>query len=232
MQGVVLDPLGLDRPEGAQADMQGDVNPVDPPSVQAVEDLCREVQTGRRCGDRTRDRGIKGLIPHAVARFFASFANIRRQRDVAVPFQQLGRRLVLVGLDDPAAAVAPLNQGQPKPASRTTVSPAFGRPLVVARISQRPSGKARRNRPSQFPPVASRLPINRAGTTLVLFRTRTSPGREQIGQVGKDPMLPDPRRPSDDHQPRAVSRFGRMLGDQPGRQLKVKRIGLQTKAPE
>src|SRR5207249_4770836 len=56
---------------------------------------------------------------------------------------------------------------------------------VLARISQVLSGRDRRKRPSQRPPVAARWPSSRAGTTRVSSRTRMSPGASNSGKSAK-----------------------------------------------
>ena len=48
-----------------------------------------------------------------------------------------------------------------------------------------PPGRSRRNSPSHLPPVAARWPTSRAGTTRVLFRTRTSRGSNSSGSSAK-----------------------------------------------
>ena len=101
------------------------------------------------------------------------------------------------------AATATLEHQSEVP-SRPSHARLVGRPRVVASISQVPSGRSRRNSPSHRPPVASRWPVSRAGTTLVLFRTRTSRRLEEFGKLGKGTMLPASLLAVDHHQPRLV----------------------------
>src|SRR5271165_6220715 len=75
---VVADLLGLDWPEGADADVQGEVNPANSPCGQLLEDRLAEMQTRRGRSDRARTQGEDGLIPRPVARRVSPLANIRR----------------------------------------------------------------------------------------------------------------------------------------------------------
>ena len=52
--------------EGADADVQGEVNPADSPCGQLLEDRLAETRTRRGRSDRARTQGEDGLIPRPV----------------------------------------------------------------------------------------------------------------------------------------------------------------------
>ena len=57
-----------------------------------LKDLIGEVQTRGRRGDGPRLAGVHGLVALGVGRRIPPFANIRRQRNVAVTGEQIGGR--------------------------------------------------------------------------------------------------------------------------------------------
>src|SRR5208337_877796 len=75
---VVADLLGLDWPESADADVQGEVNPPNSPGGQLLEDRLAKMQPRRGRSDRARSQGEDGWIPRPVASRVSPLANIRR----------------------------------------------------------------------------------------------------------------------------------------------------------
>ena len=65
---MVANLLGFNRSESTNPDMQGQIDPVDAPRGQFLENCLTEMQAGRGRGDRTRPRGENSLIPCPVAR--------------------------------------------------------------------------------------------------------------------------------------------------------------------
>ena len=78
MEDVILDPLGLDRPEGADPDVQGDLGYGNAPAGEAFEHIGREVESRRGSGHGAGDSGVERLVADPVAWGFASLADIRR----------------------------------------------------------------------------------------------------------------------------------------------------------
>ena len=112
VQEVVLDPLGLDRPEGAEADVERAVDAGDPPRGEAAEDVVGEVEPGRRRGDGPRHLGVEGLVAEPVARPFAPLADVRGQGDLSVPFQSSAVGAARLGPSDPRGG---RSSGRPRP---------------------------------------------------------------------------------------------------------------------
>ena len=83
----VFDALGVQRLEGAQADVQRDVGDVGAGAA-LVEDLRREVQAGGGGGDGAALAGEDGLVALAVGGAVAAL-DVGRQRDVAGDVQFL-----------------------------------------------------------------------------------------------------------------------------------------------
>src|SRR3546814_13009373 len=67
MHPVILDPVDLDRQEGAGADVQGDTGETDADLLQLFGQVRREMQAGGRRRDGTELLGEHGLIIAAVA---------------------------------------------------------------------------------------------------------------------------------------------------------------------
>ena len=162
---------------------------------------------GRRRGGRARPAGVDGLIGEPIPGRLPTAADVGRQGRLAVAFQQ--RQGPTAGLapfvrvrlrerpDDPAARLAPGLQHQPEPLPDDHV-------LADRRPAPGPGqdlpGPIRPARAGRGPPSGrrshSRCPISRAGTTRVLFRTRTSRGSSSSGRSAKTRCSQVPRRRS------------------------------------
>ena len=91
-----------------------------------------------------------------------------------------------------------------------------------ARLAEHPpqaTSPASRKRPSQWPPVLSRRPSSRAGTTRVSFSTRQSPGRRSRADRERGGVRAFLRRSTTSN--RASTRVATVLGDQLPRQFIV-----------
>ena len=100
---MIVDTIGFDRSKGSQADVERDIDSIDPSFLQASKNVVGEVKTGRRSGDRTIDLREHGLIARSIAGAFDSFADIGRKRNEAVSFQEYAGGLLGVGPNRPPA---------------------------------------------------------------------------------------------------------------------------------
>ena len=80
--------FGVDRLESAGADMQHHFGALHPFALQSPQQLRREVQSGCWSSDRTWLPRKDGLITLDIRRFIGAF-DVRRQRNVSMPFDRL-----------------------------------------------------------------------------------------------------------------------------------------------
>ncbi len=223
MHAVVLDPLGLDRQEGAGADVEGQEHAADAGVLQRPEQAFGEVEPGGRRGDRARPLGVDGLVVGAVGVLRAlGPRDVGRQRHLAGLFQGVEQRRV----------------GQPEVEQHLALGPLLGhrRRQAVAEVDPvvrpQPLGRPGEGEPAPVagPPVQGHLDLGLAAPAaqprrdhpcVVEHHQVARP--QQVGQVA-DAVVAKLR--ADGQQPRRIARLGRPVGDPLARQLEVEVGGL------
>ena len=79
---------------------------------QLVQQARRKMQTRGRCGHGTRLPGIDGLVTLLIGGLRLSLADVGRQWYLAVTLEQVQRRALRVGTDQPASFRGSTDQGQ------------------------------------------------------------------------------------------------------------------------
>ncbi len=215
--------LGLDRGEGAGADMERDEAAPDPGRIQAGEQFLGQVQRGGGCRDRTVAAGEHGLV-------------VGRHRGCRRP-SAAGCRAAS-GMA-PAARIASSRASPASAKSRRTL-PSSSLPATVA---AKPGCELDRvalaqalARLRQRPPGGIADPLDQRDLDRHLAAPAEEAGRQDAGVV-EDQEIPraQKRRQVAHHrlaqwpavhqeQPRCVARPDRRLRDQLGRQLEIEQV--------
>ena len=218
-----------------------------PRAASSSQDRRREVQSGRRRGNRTALARINRLIAIAIGDRIGTL-DVRRQRHVAdrvdrfadgravLGPQTHGATAVKMPADDLGVQRAPPH---PAPANRlnTIREPSRSRcPGCTSAIQVSGSAAGRIRKHSAAPPPGRRVPIRRAGKTRVSLTTSTIARPQQRRQLRKAAMRDAAARAIHDHQPAAAPLRGRLLRDQVVRKVEieladVQRIGSSEKGP-
>jgi hypothetical protein len=155
---VLLDMLGLDRPESTQSHVQRHPDDIDTHLADLIQQLRREVQSRRGRRRRAHDPGVNRLVTLPVVQFLM---NIRRQWHQAHPVQDLLKNAVVCELHNTASlgqAFYDLGGQLPaelKPFAGRGPSGPTGQHLPAAAVQ----GVSSRN--SMAPPVSARRPSSR-----------------------------------------------------------------------
>src|SRR5580693_7002927 len=94
---MLFDLFRVNRLERAEPDIERQLADFDSPAANAFENLRREMQPGCRRGNRSGAFGENGLITIAV-RHLVSALDVRRQRDMPEPIEQVPYRLIRMRL--------------------------------------------------------------------------------------------------------------------------------------
>ena len=232
VQGVVLDPIDLDRSEGADPNVQGQIHPRDTPLVEAAKDRGREVQPRRRRGDRSGDLSIDRLIAQSIAARLDSLPDIRRKRDRTVAVEKIDRALPFpLGSDHPAPVADSILENQTQTLAHDHRFTQLGPPARLGEDLPATVGQGSEVKP--FPPAPGRHPFadqpRRDNPRVVPDQNVARV--EEIGQVGEGSMFPGSKVAADHQQARGVARFASLLRDQVGRQIKIKGRRVQGERP-
>ena len=144
------------------------------------------MQTGCGCSDRTGPPGEDRLVARVIVRHRVTFANVRRDRHLAVSCEQVQGVSCGLRLSEPVTFRRTLRQAEPQP-SRFHLDGLPGTEPASRLAQQLPQavGKLAQNNPSHLPPVLARRPRRRAGTTFVSFKTSRSRGFSSSGKSWK-----------------------------------------------
>ena len=174
----------LHRLEGAGANVQGDVRGPMPAASSAAISSRREMQAGGRRGDRAVVSGEHGLVVGAVALVGVALArDVGRQRHGASASRcsaSAGAAAIEGDASEPSACLA---RRPCREAARRSEGVADPQPLAAPRTkaSQRSLACWRISSASTLPPLV-RVPMSRAGMTLVSLNTSRSPGCSSLGR--------------------------------------------------
>ena len=198
----------------------------DAPRPQPIEQSRRKVQAGRRSRHRTARRRVDGLVALVESTGRFGPLDVGRQGHVADGVDG-GVHIAVIRPEpdraparDGGARAPPAPAGGRRlrmpPAIRPSASVRGGRAHPSVRRPAAPAAGTRRR-----PPLGSRRPSRRAGTTRVSLTTSTSPGASSVSQIRDAMVGARPRGAVEPQQARPVAHRRRLLGDQLGRQVVV-----------
>ncbi len=219
---VILDPVGLDRQEGARAHMQRHMHPPDPARRERVQKRRIEMERGRGRRHRARGAGPDGLIVLAVGGVGrAQRGDIGRQRHLARGLERgIEGGAGQVEAQEALVARAPVERGVKAGGKDNHLA---GRDLAQRPEQRRPGAVRHRRKQRDLDPgkrrAAQALPRQpRRNHTRVVQHQKVA-GPQDLRQVGHLPV--GDGVPLGHEQARRRTRPGRSGGDQIGRQVEI-----------
>ncbi len=234
MHDVILQPLDLHRPEGAEADVEGDEG-----VVEAGQQLGREVEPGGRRGHRAELVRVDGLVALAVVDSRRS-GRIQVQGEGLPPFKDVGRnRHVAEGLEidlpeeaeDPLAALQGLEhlglQGRGARLAGAEAEPHTGEgPLGRFHQGGPVAGAGFLDQEERKGPV---LGLEAGGDHPAVVEDQEVVGTEEIRQIGEAGVGEGAVGPVHHQEAGAGPLRGGIGRDQFGRQLEGEIIGTHER---
>ena len=225
MHLMVRDLLGLDRAEGAEADVEGHPGQIHALVPELLQELRRKVQTGGRRGGGAVDAGIDGLIPFLILQLLL---DIGGQGHLSKLAQDLQEDALIAEADLFLAVVQGFHD--------------LGGELSVAEAELRADRGLPARARQAFPDVAAGILEQKdlhspaAGNAVAhqtgrkdagIVQNQRVAGLEIVDHVVKMPVLDLSALPAENQQSGAVALLKRRLRDQLRRKLIVKIMGFQ-----